>query len=186
MKNRLIPRSEWSSFFDAFTRRHVGWLATVWVVDPRLGAQVEARGLPFEAVDLDPSAQGPISLQLGALPRVEHRAPDRRARAGLGRAHRRRHRSGPGGPVSRRAEDHRRVPGPGRAGSRRLRDLLRVKERCAQAPDSTEIAGAPSVRSTRSGVPQSLHPTSGISVTARAAGQASRIEREKLDGRSAA
>jgi Family of unknown function (DUF5335) len=75
MKNRLIPRSEWSSFFDAFTRRHVGWLATVWVVDPRLGAQVEARGLPFEAVDLDPSAQGPISLQLGALPasNIEHR-----------------------------------------------------------------------------------------------------------------
>ena len=50
MGTREIPREQWQEFFDGFSRRHRNWLATVEVLGKRLGAQIEARGLPFEAV----------------------------------------------------------------------------------------------------------------------------------------
>lgn len=73
MRNRLIPRAEWFSFFDGFTRRHPGWPATVWCVGPRIGAQVEVRDLPLEGIVSDPLATS-ISIHLGGAPgrNVEH------------------------------------------------------------------------------------------------------------------
>ena len=65
MKSRFIQRDEWERCFKDFTRRHEGRLATVWVMDPRFGAQVEARGLPFEGISADVKAGGSIVLQLG-------------------------------------------------------------------------------------------------------------------------
>jgi hypothetical protein len=65
MKNRLIGREDWGSCFDDFTRRNGGRLATVRVVDPRLGDQVEARSLPFSGISSNPKGRGPIVLQLG-------------------------------------------------------------------------------------------------------------------------
>jgi len=74
MRNRQVPRTEWVRFFEGFTRRHQGWLATVRVVDARLGAQVEATDLPLEGIVVDAAARGPISILLGAGPQanVEH------------------------------------------------------------------------------------------------------------------
>jgi uncharacterized protein DUF5335 len=71
MRTRLIPRAEWSTFFKAFTREHFGWPATVWILGPRIGAQVEARELPLEGIVADPLA---ISIHLGGMPGkdVEH------------------------------------------------------------------------------------------------------------------
>jgi len=65
MQNRQVPHAEWLRFFEGFTRRHRGWLATVRVIDPRLGAQIEARDLPLEGIVVDPQARGPISFLLG-------------------------------------------------------------------------------------------------------------------------
>jgi Family of unknown function (DUF5335) len=78
MKNRLIEREDWGSCFEDFTRRHEGQLATVRVVDPRLGSQVEARSLPFEGISAAPKGRGPIVLQLGkaAGANVEHPVAD--------------------------------------------------------------------------------------------------------------
>jgi hypothetical protein len=75
MKSRFIQRDEWERCFRDFTRRHEGRLATVWVMDPRFGAQVEARGLPFEGISADAKGSGPIVLQLGGAVggNVEHR-----------------------------------------------------------------------------------------------------------------
>ena len=65
MQNRLVPRSEWFRFFADFSRRHEGALATVRVLHPRLGSQVEARDLPLEGIVSAARADGPISIHLG-------------------------------------------------------------------------------------------------------------------------
>jgi hypothetical protein len=74
MKNRQVPHAEWPRFFEGFTRRHQGWLATVRVMDEHLGSQVEARDLPLQGIVVDPEARGPISILLasGSRANIEH------------------------------------------------------------------------------------------------------------------
>ena len=74
MRDRLIPRAEWFRFFTEFSRRYEGWLVTVRVLHPNLGAQVEARDLGLEGIVTTPAGEGPISLHLGssAASNVEH------------------------------------------------------------------------------------------------------------------
>ena len=74
MRTRQVPRAEWEKFFDAFTRRHEGWLATVRVIDQRLGAQVEARDLPLEGIVPGRKRGASLSILLGKRPdaNVEH------------------------------------------------------------------------------------------------------------------
>ena len=75
MRNRLVPRSEWFRFFDAFSRRHRGRTATVHVFGPRVGSQIEARGMPLEGIVSNADGTGPIAIYLGAAPptaNIEH------------------------------------------------------------------------------------------------------------------
>jgi len=67
MRTREIPSDEWTAFFDEFSRRHRGWLAKVTVLDPRLGAQVEAAGLPLQGIVADARGHG-IAIGLGSGP----------------------------------------------------------------------------------------------------------------------
>jgi hypothetical protein len=80
MPNRQVPRSEWSGFFQEFSRRHDGWLVTVRVLHPKIGSQVEVRDLPLEGIVSRADARGPISLHLGATAErnVEHEIPSPR------------------------------------------------------------------------------------------------------------
>lgn len=50
MQTTEITRTEWPSFFDSFSRKHQGWLATLEILGPDLGAQVEEHELPFEGI----------------------------------------------------------------------------------------------------------------------------------------
>ena len=50
MRNRQVPRERMVPFLREFSRRHDGWLATVRVMQPRLGSQVEAPDLPLEGI----------------------------------------------------------------------------------------------------------------------------------------
>jgi hypothetical protein len=50
MQTREISKTEWPSFFDSFSRRHEGWLATLEILGPDIGAQLEERDLPFEGI----------------------------------------------------------------------------------------------------------------------------------------
>jgi hypothetical protein len=50
MPTQEIRRDEWSKFFDTFSRQHEGWLATLEVFAPDVGAQEEARELPLEGI----------------------------------------------------------------------------------------------------------------------------------------
>ncbi len=80
MRNRLVPRTEWGRFFDAFSRRHRGRSATVRVLGPRIGSQVEARDLPLEGIvpGADAGLTG-IDILLGGAPpgpNIEHRVAE--------------------------------------------------------------------------------------------------------------
>ncbi len=73
MQDRLVPRSEWFRFFQELSRRRQGWLVTVRVLHPKLGAQVEARDLPLEGI-VASDADGPISVLIGgsSTSNIEH------------------------------------------------------------------------------------------------------------------
>lgn len=72
MRTNEIPPHEWIAFCDAFSRRHQGWLVKLSVLDPKLGAQVEAVALPLQGIVADPHRRG-IAIQLGERPAdVEH------------------------------------------------------------------------------------------------------------------
>ena len=66
MSTREIPRDEWSTFFDNFSRKHEGWGATLEVFGQEIGDQIEERGLFLAGVTADLSDRGDrISIMLG-------------------------------------------------------------------------------------------------------------------------
>ena|SRR5437660_1223762 len=72
MPTQEIPRPEWSSFFDSFSRQHEGWLATLEVFDSEVGAQEEAHELPLEGVSVasETEESESITISLGKTPDV--------------------------------------------------------------------------------------------------------------------
>jgi len=72
MPTQEIPRDEWSPFLERYSRQHEGWLATLEVFGPEIGAQQEALDLPLEGItaaskDGNPSTVS-ISIGLGRNP----------------------------------------------------------------------------------------------------------------------
>lgn len=67
MKTTQIARSEWPSFFDGFSSRHEGWLVTLEVFQPDIGAQVEERDLALEGVtaELGDGDEDTIQIMIG-------------------------------------------------------------------------------------------------------------------------
>jgi hypothetical protein len=64
MPTREIQRNEWVSFFDSFSSRHRGWLATVEIMDPEIGDQTEARDLPLEGITVELNERGPDQIEI--------------------------------------------------------------------------------------------------------------------------
>ena len=50
MKTQEIPKEEWTGFFDSFSRKHEGWLVSLEIFGPEIGAQVEERELALEGI----------------------------------------------------------------------------------------------------------------------------------------
>jgi hypothetical protein len=50
MSRRVIDRSEWTSFVDAFSRRHDGWLVSVAVDQPPNARRYVTRDVPLRGV----------------------------------------------------------------------------------------------------------------------------------------
>lgn len=67
MSTQEIPRTEWNNFFDGFSRQHEGWLATLEVFAPEIGAQEEAHELPLEGISIASADESPseIAISLG-------------------------------------------------------------------------------------------------------------------------
>ncbi|HWP43654.1 MAG TPA: DUF5335 family protein [Blastocatellia bacterium] len=67
MTTQEVPRQEWTEFFDSFSRRHLGWLVSVEVMGPDIGAQAEAREMPLQGItaELKPGDESIISIMVG-------------------------------------------------------------------------------------------------------------------------
>jgi hypothetical protein len=70
MPTQEIPRDEWTTFLDTFSRQHEGWLATLEILGTDIGAQQEARDLPLEGISIGSSDGAPktITISLGKVP----------------------------------------------------------------------------------------------------------------------
>lgn len=67
MLTREIPRNEWVSFFNKFSREYQGRDVTMEVMEKDLGDQIEANKIPLEgiAVDLKSDGRDIISIIMG-------------------------------------------------------------------------------------------------------------------------
>jgi len=63
MVTREIPPGEWPEFFDAFTRRHEGWLVTVELFG-ELGAQVEANERALKGIFAEVKGSGSSAIEI--------------------------------------------------------------------------------------------------------------------------
>lgn len=50
MQTKQIPKTEWPGFLDSFSRKHEGWIVTLEVLNPEIGAQVEETGVVLEGL----------------------------------------------------------------------------------------------------------------------------------------
>lgn len=70
METREIPRDEWRSFFDIFSRQHAGLLVILEVFGQEGDAQQEPRELPLKAISVTPTVDKStaIAIELGKSP----------------------------------------------------------------------------------------------------------------------
>lgn len=61
-----IPRNEWATFLEGFSRRYLDWQVTIEVFDPHLGTQVEAQDLSLAGMST--VLKGADTQMLGATP----------------------------------------------------------------------------------------------------------------------
>src|SRR5467141_410690 len=67
MPTQEIPREDWSNFFNVFSRQHEGWLATLEIFAPDIGAQEEAHELRLEGISIASGDNGAdaVAINLG-------------------------------------------------------------------------------------------------------------------------
>lgn len=70
MQTKEIPQTEWTGFFDSFSRKHEGWLVNLEIFGPEIGAQVEHRALALEGItgEWDEVAGHTIMIMTGVKP----------------------------------------------------------------------------------------------------------------------
>lgn len=70
MKTREIPKEEWGTFFDNFSRQHEEWLVTLEILGAEIGAQVEERELAFKGIvdEWDEIKGNAIMIMVGTRP----------------------------------------------------------------------------------------------------------------------
>jgi hypothetical protein len=56
MSTQEISKGDWIVFFDTFSQQHEGWLATLELFDPDVGAQELVHQLPLEGVSVSSEA----------------------------------------------------------------------------------------------------------------------------------
>ena len=65
-----IPQRDWVEYLDEFSREHQGEQVTVEVMAKEVGAQVEARDVPFQGIsaDLKRGGEHDVNIILGKEP----------------------------------------------------------------------------------------------------------------------
>lgn len=70
MPTQEIPRDEWTTFLETFSRQHEGWLSTLEIMGADIGAQHEVSDLPLEGISLASADETTetIAISLGKTP----------------------------------------------------------------------------------------------------------------------
>jgi hypothetical protein len=68
MTTREIPRNQWRTELDQFSRRHEGCVARVSITTPDGKGHTEARDLPLQGVSADSPRSNAIAIELGNRP----------------------------------------------------------------------------------------------------------------------
>jgi hypothetical protein len=69
MRTREIPRTEWVSFCNNFSRSHEGWGVTLEVFGSEIGDQIEERALFLAGLTAEVSERGDhVAIMLGGKP----------------------------------------------------------------------------------------------------------------------
>jgi hypothetical protein len=70
MATKEIARDQWTTFLNTFSQQHEGWLATLEVLGPDIGAQPQVRDLPLEGITATSKDSSPqtIAISLGKTP----------------------------------------------------------------------------------------------------------------------
>lgn len=69
METREIPRTEWTSFFDRFSRRHEDWSVTIEVFGTEIGAQTEAHEVSLAGITAElGQTSDKIEIMIGSKP----------------------------------------------------------------------------------------------------------------------
>lgn len=63
-----VAPGDWASFCKAFSLAHTGWLVKLEVMGSRLGAQIEADGVPLEGISVEHDHGAPdIEITVGKV-----------------------------------------------------------------------------------------------------------------------
>jgi hypothetical protein len=70
MSTQEIPRDKWAPFLNGFSQQHEGWLVTLEVFSPDIGAQQQAKELPLEGITIASGEDEPetIAISVGRNP----------------------------------------------------------------------------------------------------------------------
>jgi hypothetical protein len=66
MQTQNIPDEQWIDFLNRFSNDHVGWPATIEVLDGDTGPQKIASGLPLQGISFEIKGSRPCSLEISA------------------------------------------------------------------------------------------------------------------------
>ena len=64
MTTHTIPEHQWTDFCRRMSHDHLGWLATIRVLDREFGPQNIAMDLPFEGISFDTKGTRSSSLEI--------------------------------------------------------------------------------------------------------------------------
>lgn len=64
MRTQTISAENWLDYFDTFSREHVGWPASIEVLDETAGPQNVAHNLPLQGISFDTKGTRPSSLEI--------------------------------------------------------------------------------------------------------------------------
>lgn len=54
MATREVPKADWQPFAQGFSRLHDGWIISLQILEPDLGAQIELVNRPFRGLVYEP------------------------------------------------------------------------------------------------------------------------------------
>ena len=79
MPGEEIASGDWEEFFRDFTRFHQGWVVSIDVFSPALGARRAACDLPFAGIVAEGSVEGGVCIEVrleeGPTTRITHAVP---------------------------------------------------------------------------------------------------------------